>query len=529
LTKNLTVYIIFTLLVLCLCAVDALPIDSSSSYDSDAPRLSRPTFIFDGGTYFDYVTIDFQLPEPDVCIRYTTDGSTPDENSPVFITPFRLKTNATISARAYKQGWLPSDTTSQYFSLQNVPQIDSISFQENSLNITWQPIKDIINYEWILNNIDDIESQDPSEPINVYEKRLVSPGNKVIQRMTIIDPDIDLLKKNIRYTIYIASDTSNTDFQSAHTAVTPFMTSIPITEPGFYQIYIQASCELISETNLTNSSQIHTIEIKQVSDVTITPEPGLYYDTLRVQLSHPTADIYYTTDGSTPDDTSRRYTAPILLNKHTLTDIKYRAYIDGYLPSDIFTARFHITDTVSKPNFSHPSGLYNQPFYLTLYCDVENSLIFYTTDGSEPSRNSQIYVTPLLIDRTMTIKAEGTLHYWKRSGVVTEEYGILTNNQNSNTPSNVFETRLLKAQLHPTELITNISFILKNDSYVEVMIYNLLEQKVVTLISTILKRGEHNISWDGKNSFGEPVSSGVYFCYFKTGDHFEVMKIIHPG
>jgi len=283
------------------------------------------------------------------------------------------------------------------------------------------------------------------------------------------------------------------------------------------------------EASLADTSQIYITETKQVDDLTIIPEPGLYYDAIKVQLSHPFAKIYYTTDGSTPDTSARLYTAPIQLNKQTVTLLKFRAYADGFLPSEVYSAQYRITDTVSLPHFSHPSGLYHQPFYLSLYCDVENSLIFYTTDGSEPTRNSQIYVSPILIDRTITVKAEGTLHHWRRSGVITEQYGIISNDQSQNLLSQIYETRLLKAQQHPTEPKTHISFTLKNDSHVEVMIYNLLEQKVITLISAILKSGEHIISWDGKNSFGEPVSSGVYFCYFKTGDYFEVMKIIFSG
>jgi len=536
LTKNLVMFFIFTMTLLLICAVEPLPSSEFSTQGYDAPQLSRPIFISDGGTYFDYVTIAFRVAEPDIIIRYTMDGSTPNENSAIYITPFQIKIDATVTARAYKPGLTPSDIITQDFVLQNVPQVFSIGYYEDYINIAWHPIRSIVNFEWVPNSIEDIEATNLAEPRDAYKKRFVIAGNKVNQRLNVNDPDHYQLNSNIKYDIFMAkvedkeSPQEHLTYQKlTSTAVTDTTFSVHVTEPGFYQTYIQAVCELILETNLTNKSEIYITEIEQVEDVTITPEPGTYYDNIRVQLSHPFAKIYYATDGSTPDVTSRLYSAPIRLNKHNLTVIKYRAFSDGFLPSDVYTAQYRITDTVTHPKFSHPSGLYHQPFYLTLYCDVENSLIFYTTDGSEPSRNSQIYVSPLLIDRTMTIKAEGTLHNWRRSGVVSEEYEIIGNNQGTSNLTHTFETRLLKAQQHPTEPKTNIGFILKNDTHVEVMIYNLLEQKVVTLVSDILKRGEHTISWDGKNSYGELVASGVYFCYFKTGDYFEVMKIVFSG
>jgi len=535
LTKNLLIFLYFTLFFCLIVFADSLPSDNVGTIDSDVPILSRPIFISRGGTYFDYVTVAFRVAEPDITIRYTMDGSPPDENSAIYTAPFQIKIDATVMARAYKPGLIPSEPITQDFILQNVPQVVTVGYYEDYLSIAWHPIKSIVNYEWVQNNMEDIEKIAPTKPINVYAKRLVIAGNMVNQRLAVNDPDHYILNSNIKYDVYLAKvDGEHTPPDKAHfqkmteRAIPDTTFSIQISEAGFYQTYIQAVCELILETNLTNSSQIYTTEVKQVENVTITPMPGLYYDTTRVHLSCPNAKIYFTLDGSTPDITSRLYTAPILLNKHTVTDIKYRAYSDGFLPSDVYTSQYRITDTVTLPHFSHPSGLYHQPFYLTLYCDVDNSLIFYTTDGSEPSRNSQIYVNPLLIDRTMTIKAEGTLHHWKRSGVLTAEYEIMSSSQLAN-PLATYETRLLKAQQHPTEPRTNISFILKNETHVEVMIYNLLEQKVVTLISSILKRGEHIISWDGKNSYGEQVASGVYFCYFKTSDYFEVMKIVYSG
>ncbi len=54
---------------------------------------------------------------------------------------------------------------------------------------------------------------------------------------------------------------------------------------------------------------------------TLDPPPGVYTGPQSVTLSHPSATIYYTTDGSAPSATSQEYTGPIQL----LTDTTIRA------------------------------------------------------------------------------------------------------------------------------------------------------------------------------------------------------------
>lgn len=59
------------------------------------------------------------------------------------------------------------------------------------------------------------------------------------------------------------------------------------------------------------------------------------------------------------------------------------------------------TETVT---FSHPSGSYEEPLALTLSCG--KGTIVYTTDGSEPDRDSPIYLHPL----TLQTSPQSTIH-----------------------------------------------------------------------------------------------------------------------
>lgn len=58
---------------------------------------------------------------------------------------------------------------------------------------------------------------------------------------------------------------------------------------------------------------------------------------------------------------------------------------------------------------------------------------------------------------------------------------------------------------------TTISYSLKNKSKVSLNIYNILGQKIKTLVNSEQKSGNHKIVWNGKDNNNRKVSSGIYF------------------
>jgi hypothetical protein len=74
-------------------------------------------------------------------------------------------------------------------------------------------------------------------------------------------------------------------------------------------------------------------------------------------------------------------------------------------------------------------------------------------------------------------------------------------------------------QLHPNypnpfNPSTTISFDLPKFSEVEIIIYDALGKKVRALMKTNMEAGTHQTTWDGKDSYGKNVSSGIYFYTF---------------
>jgi hypothetical protein len=73
---------------------------------------------------------------------------------------------------------------------------------------------------------------------------------------------------------------------------------------------------------------------------------------------------------------------------------------------------------------------------------------------------------------------------------------------------------------------TTIVYQLPQKTKVELSIFNVLGQKVRTLMAAEQYAGEFNINWDGKNSFDQFVASGIYFCKIKTAQGVASRKII---
>ncbi|MCK4652817.1 MAG: T9SS type A sorting domain-containing protein, partial [Candidatus Cloacimonetes bacterium] len=82
---------------------------------------------------------------------------------------------------------------------------------------------------------------------------------------------------------------------------------------------------------------------------------------------------------------------------------------------------------------------------------------------------------------------------------------------------------LLQNYPNPFNPETTIEYSIPQESKVDLKIYNIKGQKVKTLVSEQLPVGEHSVIWNGRDSNGNRVGSGIYFYKLKT-DNFEKTK-----
>jgi hypothetical protein len=79
---------------------------------------------------------------------------------------------------------------------------------------------------------------------------------------------------------------------------------------------------------------------------------------------------------------------------------------------------------------------------------------------------------------------------------------------------------------NPFNPITTIEYGLPECCHVTIEVYNVLGQKVRTLVDREESAGSYTITWDGTSSAGTPVATGVYLYRFQAGDHIQSKKML---
>ena len=62
--------------------------------------------------------------------------------------------------------------------------------------------------------------------------------------------------------------------------------------------------------------------------------------------------------------------------------------------------------------------------------------------------------------------------------------------------------------------------------FVTLKVYDILGNEVATLINEEKPAGTYEVIWNGKNSSGNNVSSGIYFVRVQVNQQFENLKLM---
>ncbi len=79
---------------------------------------------------------------------------------------------------------------------------------------------------------------------------------------------------------------------------------------------------------------------------------------------------------------------------------------------------------------------------------------------------------------------------------------------------------------NPFNPTTSIAFTLPERSQVRLEVYNILGQRVRTLVNDVLPPGSHSVIFDGADGNGQPLATGVYLYVIKTEDFTQSRKML---
>ncbi|NLK49659.1 MAG: T9SS type A sorting domain-containing protein, partial [Candidatus Cloacimonetes bacterium] len=433
------------------------------------PVVATPVFNPLPGNYVAPIDVTISTSTADATIRYTTDGSTPTPSSPVFTSVIHIPnhTAVTIKAIAYKDEWDDSQMAVATYSVTGTvedvvfsPEGGAYTTAQNVVLTTPTPGAAIF---YTLNG------DTPTDASTQYTQAIQVPLNSSVTIRAVaykngwMFSSVGSQTYNITGQVVIPGQVFNpvAGTYTQPQIVTIATATIPVGATIRYTVNGDDptidSPEYTGQTIIAGLNAITTVKARafltgwvdspvyeavynvtgtiQLPAVVFTPPAGTYQTAQNVTLNAPTVpagvSYYYTTDGSDPTDASLLYQGPIPLPLDSgITQIKVRAYKEGWVPSAVASATYNITGTVvyMTPVFLPPAGTYQTAQQITINSvNPSDATVRYTLDGSEPTQTSPIYTSPITLpleSGTTTIKTKAFKTDWTASQTHSATYTI---------------------------------------------------------------------------------------------------------
>ena len=203
------------------------------------------------------------------------------------------------------------------------------------------------------------------------------------------------------------------------------------TEVGTTTVYYQVTAD--NYTTSTGSADV-IINAKQTQTISAENVTATYGDTgksVSASVTEPATGggsiSYAVKSGSEDYIEINSSTGALTIKKAgTATVIVTAAETDTYAQTTKeVTVTISPAPTVASPTFSPREGHYTESQTVTISCETEGAVIYYTTDGrTEPSTESTPYNGSIIVSETTTIKAIAVKEGMNNSDVVTQTYTI---------------------------------------------------------------------------------------------------------
>ncbi|MCB5246930.1 MAG: chitobiase/beta-hexosaminidase C-terminal domain-containing protein [Candidatus Cloacimonetes bacterium] len=403
-------------------------------------------------------------------LRYTLDGSDPNQSSPVYSTPIQVSNgqSITIRVRAYAANWQPSEIHTGVYTVTGQVTIAEPVFtppagtyqtaQVVTLNTLTTPAGATLRYT--------LDGSEPTATSPVYSTAIqlalgslttikvkayltnwlpsqtYSATYNITGALSIVEPVFTPASGTYQTAQSVVINTSTspaggtvryTTDGSDPTATSPIY-STPVIIPLNTTLTVKAVAFLAGWTPSQVYSATYTVTGQvQLPAQVFSPPAGTYQTAQSITLNTSTtpagATLRYTLDGSVPTENSPAYTAPINLPLNSSTTISVKAFKANWTPSATVTATYVITGQIvfQTPVFTPPEGIYQTSQIISVSETIPaDATIRYTTDGSEPTAASSVYTTPisLPLNSNTTIKVKAFKTDWTASATHTATYTI---------------------------------------------------------------------------------------------------------
>ncbi len=409
----------------------------------EAPTITPATSQYAAGT-----NVHVIIEAPDGKIWYSVNGDVPQDYARAFDVSSPISGTITVTAWAdvADDSWLTSPTSTAVYTFNgqlNAPIITPVSgtygdnvtvrmYNYQDATIYYSTDNGVTYNEYtfglggfIVDKSSTVKAyaskanwQDSPIVTNVYNLKVPNPVFNPLSNSFAL-PFTATLTVSSGDPIYYTTDGSNPTLDNVN--ATRYVNPIDV---GYGYTRLRAMAHRADWTSSDIVEVIYNVN-GQLQIPVFSLAGGLYYDPQSVTISaNPiNALIYYTTDGTEPDETSTPYGGAVNITE--ITTLKAKAYLTGWVPSDVVTESY---DLKVKPITSdHLPTVYTSPQTITLTSATPNRDIHYTIDGSVPGLGSLVYSDPIAISATTRIRA---IAYkkdgldWLHSDEFDQTYGI---------------------------------------------------------------------------------------------------------
>jgi len=438
----------------------------TESITSGTPIVSTPSISPAGGSYADVVSISMNANPVGASIYYTMDGSDPDENSILYTGPFDLTGSATIKAIGYLTGYTISGIATSDFivssgSVNQTPILNGIgnqsTFEEQTLNFTVTASDPDLTVPILSADLSNLPVAATFDALsgNFTWSPVSGDAGSYSVTFTATDADDSLLFVSETITITVSQPLSTTPYiqdsgsqflvsieaenyqgiqQSdagqnwlATTAKSSYsgasaMQATPAGTTGYYNPgYSSISAGLSYNIEFVTTG-IHYLWIRGAGPTT--KSDSLHAGLDGVELPE-TMTIAGFSSGwkwsNTQQSTNARliidvtsiglHTINLWMRESGMIVDKFVLTTDpNYVPSGTGPVHSLLSNApvVSLPVINPTGGTFTDSVLVSLSTTMPNdATIYFTTDGSDPTTSSQLYVAPFNVTASTTIKVIG--------------------------------------------------------------------------------------------------------------------------
>lgn len=430
-------------------AIAVKPLYANSNVGSFAYTITgtvqAPTFSVAGGGYGPAQTVTLSSATPGATIYYTTGASDPATSSTKYTAAIPVSTSQTIKAFAVLSNWADSSVSTATYTINGAVATPTFSVAAGAYGpaqtVTLSTATTGATIYYTTNGTD------PTTSSSAYSSPILVSSTATVKAFATKATFSDSAIASATYTINgaVATPTASPaagTYTAAQTVTLSTVTSgaaiyytldnsNPTTSSTFYSGTISVAATqtvkaIAVKSNFVDSnvgSFAYTIT-GTVAAPTFSVAAGAYGPAQTVTLSSATsgATIYYTTNGSTPTNSSTQYTGPITVSSSQT--IKAFAVLANWADSSVASAAYTINGSVATPTFSVAAGAYGPAQSVALSTTTAGATIYYTTDGSTPTTSSSAYSSAISVSSSETIKAFATKANFSDSSVATATYTI---------------------------------------------------------------------------------------------------------